>query len=264
MDNPQVVAILMWSLVIILGLSLGSFTNVLIYRLPRDRSVFRPRSGCPSCEKTLRWYHNVPLVSWLVLRGRCAWCEARIGWVYPVVEVACAVLFVAFYARYGFSVTTLGFWYFAVTLLAAFFIDLEHRIIPNALTYPAVVVGIGLALVSPHLLWWESLVGAVSGVAVFVGIAWLGQLLFRKDSMGGGDIKLAAVLGAFLGGGKLLLVFILSAAIGLVISGIAMIVSPALRRDRMIPFGPFLAIAAIVAVFYGDSIIAFYIRNFVR
>lgn len=252
-----------WILVAALGLSVGSFVNVLIWRLPRHESLIRPRSRCPKCGNSLRWYHNIPVLSWLVLRGRCAFCHAKISWVYPVVEMICGALFLVFFARYDFSVATVGFWYLSSTLIAILFIDWEHRIIPNSLSYPLPVIGLAVAFLSPHLGWVQSLIGAVVGFAGFLAIAWLGHALFKKDSLGGGDIKLAAGLGAFLGAWKLSLVLILAAGIGLVVSLAAMAFSAALRRERVIPFGPFLALGALIAGLWGDTIIAYYLQTFV-
>ncbi|HUU47111.1 MAG TPA: prepilin peptidase [Acidobacteriota bacterium] len=264
MSASGTVSIIIWVTVVALGLAVGSFTNVLIYRLPRRESLWRPRSRCPACGNALRWYHNIPVVSWVILRGRCAFCRAAISWVYPLVELLTAGLFAAFFARYGISVVTLGFWYLSVTLVAVFFIDLRHRIIPNTLTYPGVVVGVALAMVSSHLSWSQSLLGAAAGLGIFIGMAYFGRLVFRKDSMGGGDVKLAAVLGAFLGVGKLLVILVLSAAIGLVISLVGLWASPELRRDRTIPYGPFLALAAVVVCFFGESLITYYVRHFLH
>lgn len=252
----------LWALVIFLGLCFGSFANVLIWRLPRNQSIVKPRSRCPGCGNLLKWYHNIPVISWLVLRGKCGFCKTRISWIYPTVELITAALFAAFYARYGVSWTTLGFWYMSLILVAVFFIDLEHQIIPNKLTYPGIVVGVATSIVSSHLPWQQSLLGVGVGAAVFVGVAILGRVLFKKESMGGGDVKLAAMLGAFLGVGRILLVFVLSAAIGLVISLIAMAVSEKIRRERVIPFGPFIALATLVVAFYGEHIVNFYVRHF--
>jgi leader peptidase (prepilin peptidase)/N-methyltransferase len=251
-------------LVAALGLSVGSFANVLICRLPQGQSILRPRSRCPSCGNSLRWYHNIPVVSWLVLRARCGFCKEPISWIYPAVEILVAALFVGFYARFGVSVTTLGFWYLGAVLIAVLFIDWEHRIIPNSLTYPTVIVGFVVALIAPHITIVQSLLGAAVGFGGFMAIGYLGNILFKRDSLGGGDIKLAAGLGAFLGIWKVLLVFVLSAAVGLVISLAVMAFSPALRKDRVIPFGPFLAIAALIAGFWGDTLLQFYLQYFVQ
>ncbi len=248
-----------WILTAILGLAVGSFVNVLIWRLPNDESIIRPRSRCPECKNLLRWYHNIPVVSWVMLRGRCGFCRTRISWVYPLVELLCAGLFLMFFWRYGASLVTIGFWYFAASLVAILFIDWKHQIIPNTLSYPLVVVGLLVSLVSPHITIWQSLGGAVVGFAGFLGIAYLGETLFKKESLGGGDIKLAAGLGAFLGIWKVLLVFILSAVVGLIASLVMMMFSKELREHRVIPFGPFLAIAAVIAGFWGDAILRLYV-----
>jgi leader peptidase (prepilin peptidase)/N-methyltransferase len=253
-----------WITVIFLGLCFGSFANVLIWRLPRNQSIVKPRSRCPGCGNLLKWYHNIPVLSWVALRGKCGFCQTKISWVYPTVELVTAGLFAAFYARYGVSWTTLGFWYMALTLVAVFFIDLEHRIIPNKLTYPGIVVGFVTSIVSSHLPWHQSLLGAAVGAGIFVGVAILGRFLFKKESMGGGDVKLASMLGAFLGAGRILLVFVLSAAIGLVISIVAMAASEKIRRDRVIPFGPFIALATLAVAFFGEQIVSFYVRHFLR
>jgi leader peptidase (prepilin peptidase)/N-methyltransferase len=252
-----------YTLVIALGLSVGSFVNVLVWRLPNGESILRPPSHCPSCNNRLRWFHNIPVLSYLCLRGRCAFCRTRISWVYPAVELICAGLYFGFFLRYGLSVTTLGFWYLSTVLIAVLFIDWQHKIIPNRLSYPTIVVGITVAFFSNHITWQQSVLGAACAFAGFVGIAGLGRLLFKKDSLGGGDIKLAAGLGAFLGIWKVLLVVVLSAAVGLVFSLIAMAVSSSIRENRIVPFGPFLAIAALIAGVWGDSILNFYIRTFI-
>lgn len=252
-----------YAMVIMLGLSVGSFVNVLVWRLPNRMSLWRPPSHCPKCKNRLKWYHNIPVVSYVFLGGRCGFCRTRISWIYPAVELISGGLFFVFFLRYGLSVTTLGFWYLSTVLIAILFIDFQHQIIPNSLSYPTVVVGVAVAFFSNHLSWQQSILGAAGAFFGFLGIAYLGRLLFKKDSLGGGDIKLAAGLGAFLGLWKVILVVILSAAVGLIFSLIAMAVSSSIRKDRIIPFGPFLAIAALIAGVWGDTILNFYIRTFI-
>lgn len=252
-----------YTLVIMLGLSVGSFVNVLVWRLPNGMSLLRPPSHCPKCDSRLKWYHNIPVLSYVVLRGRCAFCKTRISWVYPTVELICAGLFFVFFLRYGLSVATLGFWYLSAVLIAVLFIDFQHQIIPNRLSYPTIVVGVAVSFFSSHLTWQNSILGAAGAFVGFLGIAYLGRILFKKDSLGGGDVKLAAGLGAFLGIWKVILVVVLSAAVGLVFSVIAMAVSASIRKDRIIPFGPFLAIAALIAAVWGDTILRFYVQTFI-
>ena len=249
-------------LVAVFGLAAGSFLNVVIYRLPRKKSLVRPRSSCPSCGQAIRWYLNVPLVSFLVLRGRCQSCGARISVRYPLVEAGTAALFVLFFWRYGVSMTTVGFWFLSAALVVVFFIDLDCGIIPDAITLPGIVVGVAFAAVSQHLSVVTSLLGILVGGGSFLALAWIGQALFRKDSMGGGDIKLAAMLGAFLGPLRVLLIFVFSAVIGLLVSAAVLFLSARFRRERMLPFGPFLVAAALLVVFYGQTIINWYRVHF--
>jgi len=265
--DPELTLVIMssaWTcaLVIALGLSVGSFVNVLVWRLPNHQSILRPPSHCPVCNNRLRWYHNIPLFSYLFLGGRCAFCHTRISWIYPAVELICGALFYGFFARYGLTITTVGFWYLSAVLIAILFIDWKHQIIPNRLSYPTVVVGVAVSFFSPHITWQNSLIGAIGAFVGFVGIAYLGRMLFKKDSLGGGDIKLAAGLGAFLGIWKVILVVVLSASVGLVFSLLAMAVSESIRKNRIIPFGPFLAVAALIAGVWGDTILGFYVRHF--
>ncbi len=248
-------------LVLLLGLAVGSFTNVLIYRLPRGMSLITPRSSCPSCQSPIRWYQNVPVVSYLFLRGRCSSCRRPISIRYPLVEIASGLLFVAFFWRYGYSLTTVGFGLFSLGMLAVFFIDLDCRIIPDVITLPGIGVGVVLSLASSHLSIGTSLLGVLAGGGSFLAVALLGQWLFKRESMGGGDIKLAAMLGAFLGPSRIFLILILSAIIGLAVSVIVMAISARFRKDRTIPYGPFLVMAAYIAVFYGGELIDWYTRT---
>lgn len=246
----------------LLGLAIGSFANVLIYRLPRERNVVLGRSACPKCGTMLRWYHNIPLVSYLVLRGKCGFCKNPISGRYPLVETVNAVMYLYFLWRFGLSLEFLVFCYLGTVLLVIFFIDLDFQIIPDLLTYSGIVLGLAVALFPGGITILSSAIGLLVGGGALYGIALLGDALFKKESMGGGDIKLAAMLGAFLGWQKVLLIFMASACIGLVISLAIMGFSAKLRKERVIPFGPFIALAAVLTMLYGDQIIAYYLHNF--
>lgn len=245
-----------------LGLAVGSFLNVVIYRLPRQKSLIRPRSSCPQCKTAIRWYLNVPLLSYLLLRGKCRDCGSKIHLRYPLVEAATAILFILFYLRYGLSVTTIGFCLFAAALVVVFLIDLEWRIIPDVITLPGIVTGLVLALFSDHLSIVSAGLGVLAGGGSFIAVGMLGRWLFKKESLGGGDIKLAAMLGAFLGPTRVFLIFFLSAGLGLLAAVGVMFFSARFRRDRILPYGPFLVLAALLAVFYGQEIIDWYSRSF--
>ena len=249
-------------LIFVIGLALGSFLNVCIYRIPSKKSLLFPGSFCPRCGAKIRFYDNVPLLSYIILKGKCRACQAKISLQYPLVELVTAALLVMLYLRFGPS------WNFAargiliLLMILTFFIDLKHRIIPDLLTLPGVVLGFLLSFLvdSPSVL--NSALGAIVGGAIFYLAAVFGDLLFKKESMGGGDIKLAMLLGAFLGWKNVILVFFLSAFLGTLMGGAAMFFSKQVKETRTIPFGPFLALGAIVAIFVGDAIISAYLKTF--
>ncbi len=245
----------------LLGLAIGSFANVLIYRLPREKNVVVSRSVCPKCGTMLRWYHNIPLISFLVLRGKCGFCKEPISWRYPLVESVNALLYLYFLWQFGLTLEFMVFCYLGTVLLVVFFVDLDFQIIPDLLTYSGMILGLLVALLPGGITILSACVGLLVGGGALYLIAMLGDLLFKKESMGGGDIKLAGMLGAFLGWQKVLLIFLSSAVIGLVVSVVVMAFSAKLRQDRVIPFGPFLALAAVMTILYGDQIIAYYLHN---
>ena len=252
------------SLAFILGLSLGSFLNVLVYRLPRRKQFVKGRSVCPGCGAIIKWYQNIPLMSYLALRGRCASCHKPISWRYPLIELFNGLGYAYFFVSYGWSVEFGVFAFLTSALIVIFFIDLEHQIIPDLVTLPGIVLGLAVAFIPGGISIIQSLIGLVVGGGSLYLIAVLGDWLFKKESMGGGDIKMAAMVGAFLGWQKVLLVFLASAVIGLVVSLLIMIFSARLRKTRMVPFGPFIALAAVMAIIWGDRIVSFYVDNFLH
>lgn len=245
------------------GLIIGSFLNVVIYRVPRPIKFFGHRSVCPRCDTQLKWYHNIPVISWLLLRGRCGFCRKPISARYPLVELLTAAMFILIAWRFGFTWLSLAYAVLGAMLIAIFFIDLDFQIIPDVISLPGIVMGFAFALAPGGIGWFDSLIGLLVGGGSLWAIAILGDFLFKKDSMGGGDIKMAAMLGAFLGWQKVLFIFISSAVIGLVVSIALMAFSAKLREERVVPFGPFLAMAAVLAMIYGDRLIDLYITNFV-
>jgi leader peptidase (prepilin peptidase)/N-methyltransferase len=243
------------------GLAVGSFLNVVIYRVPRKIGFVLERSACPHCGKLLKWYHNIPLVSFIFLRGRCAFCSKPISWRYPLVELANSLAYLYFYSAYGPGISFVAYAFVSSALLTIFLIDLEFQIIPDMITVPGMVLGLAASLAPHGIGIINSLIGLVVGGGTLYLIALLGDFLFKKESMGGGDIKMAAMLGAFVGWQKVLLIFMSSAVIGLVVSVGLMAVSARIRRERIIPFGPFLALAAMLAIVCGDQIIRYYLHN---
>lgn len=250
--------LLQYILVGLLGLVIGSFLNVLIYRVPRKVGFVSSRSACPNCGKRLRWYHNIPLLSYVILRGKCAFCSEHISWRYPIVEALNAGAYIFFLWQFGLGFEAMVYGFLTSLLLVIFFVDLDFQLIPDVFTLPGTVIGLGVSLLPGGLGIVQALLGLLVGGGSLYLIALLGDWLFKKESMGGGDIKMAAMLGAFLGWQKVLFIFLASACIGLVVSVVLLMLSEKLREERVVPFGPFLAVAAMLAITYGDQLIDFY------
>ena len=239
------------------GLMIGSFLNVCIYRLPRQRSIVRPRSQCPSCGYELRWCDNIPVVSYVVLGGRCRRCRAGISIRYPLVELITMVVFLGHFAVFGLDPILIPRLLFACSLIVLFAIDLEHHLLPNAITLPGIVAGLAFSLFLPP---WP--MSSLIGIAVGGGVLWLlGEAYYRyagQEGMGGGDVKMLAMIGAFLGWKLVLVTLVLSSILGSVI-GVAVI---ALKRGGLkyaLPYGTFLALAALVASLVGEQIVNWYL-----
>jgi leader peptidase (prepilin peptidase)/N-methyltransferase len=244
------------------GLAIGSFLNVLIYRLPRKKKTIRERSACPHCGQTIPVHLNIPIISFLILGGKCNNCQYPISFRYPLVEFLNAALYVIFLYYDGLT-PVLPIHYFLVSsLIVIFFIDLEFQIIPDKITLPGIVIGLTAALfVNPPGII-NALLGFAVGGGALIAVAYLGEWLFKKEAMGGGDIKMAAMMGAFVGWQKVLLIFLGGAVVGMFVSIAWMLVSKKIRSERVIPFGPFLALAALIVVIYGDQILNFYVSTF--
>jgi leader peptidase (prepilin peptidase)/N-methyltransferase len=251
----------------VLGLIVGSYLNVVIYRLPRGISTVLPRSRCPGCGAAIRAFDNVPVVSYLLLGGRCRACGARISWRYPLIEGATAALFLASFLRFGFSFEAPAAALFCALMLVLAMIDVDHMILPDALTWPAVAVGL---LLQPFLPWarlwegpWGALAGAALGALLGAGIllaVWLGWYLIRhEEGMGLGDVKMLAAIGAFLGW-KGVLVSLFFAALSGALVGLALMAWGRLGAKAKLPFGAFLALGGLVALFAGEPIVQAYAR----
>ncbi len=254
----------MYILVAVFGLAIGSFLNVLIYRLPRNVKIILERSSCPNCRSKIALYDNIPILSFLILLGRCRTCKSPISPRYPMVELLNSAAYVLFLHLDGLTPAFFAHCYLASSLIAIFFIDFEFQIIPDKISLPGLIVGLASSIFvhSPGIL--NSLIGILVGGGSLLLVAYLGEWLFKKEAMGGGDIKMAAMMGAFVGWQKVLLIFLGGAVIGLVASIFWMAISRKVRSKRMIPFGPFLAIAAMVIVIVGDDLLRFYFDNFLH
>jgi leader peptidase (prepilin peptidase)/N-methyltransferase len=241
----------------VFGLIVGSFLNVCIYRLPLKQSIVWPASRCTSCERSLDWYENVPVIAWLALSGRCRTCHASVSPMYPVVELVTGALFVGGYLLYG--ATPLGFVRiaFGCAMIVLFVIDLQHRILPNIITVTGVPIGFALSLFLPPG-WRESLIGLLLGGGVLFVI---GEAYYRVrgiDGLGMGDVKMLAMIGAFLGW-RLTLVTLIFASFTGALVGMAMLASGRGGMKAALPFGTFLAVGAVVAVVAGDQLFNWYV-----
>lgn len=253
-------------LLVLLGLAVGSFLNVVIVRLPEGRPL-TGRSACPACRAAIAWYDNVPLLSFAALGGRCRACRAPIAWRYPLVEAITGALFGLAYLVHGTTprlVIALGV---LAALVAITAIDLAHQIIPDVITLPGMAAGVVASLVAPGPSWTESL----AGLAVGGGIFWLIRVVYaawarhvrgqEQEGMGGGDVKLGAMLGAFLGWPVVLLAILLAVLSGGVVALLLLGLGLTGRKEP-IPFGPFLALGGAVGVLAGDAIIGWYLAAF--
>jgi leader peptidase (prepilin peptidase)/N-methyltransferase len=238
------------------GLVVGSFLNVVIYRLPRHESVAWPGSHCTSCRRALSWYENIPVVSWTVLRGRCRTCGSRISMQYPIVEAVTGVLFLAGYDAFGLTPLLPVRLLFGCAMIVLFAIDLEHQILPNEITLPGIAVGFVASIFLPPG-WTSSLIGLLVGGLFPFLIAELYARVRGREGMGMGDFKMLAMVGAFLGWPIVWLTLILSCVLGIVIGGGALMISKRGLATR-IPFGTFIAVAALICAFAEGSVLRLY------
>jgi leader peptidase (prepilin peptidase)/N-methyltransferase len=241
----------------IVGVCVGSFLNVCIYRLPRGQSLASPPSRCPHCERPLRWYHNIPIVSWVALRGRCAHCQAPISIQYPVIELVTALvwLLIVWMTPVGWLLASRLV--LATALIVLFMIDLEHQLLPNVITLPGIVAGLAFSVVAPPGPA-DALLGALLGGGVLYAIAAAYYLLRKEEGMGMGDVKMLAMVGAFLGWRAVLLTLVLSSFAGAVIGVVMMGLQKGSMRYAL-PFGTFLAVGALLAMLFGEQFIAWYL-----
>jgi leader peptidase (prepilin peptidase)/N-methyltransferase len=251
MTNTQILILVGGAFV--LGAVIGSFLNVCIYRIPAGESVVAPRSRCPHCLTTIRWYHNLPILSWILLRGRCAYCGAPFSIRYPLVEALTGVLFALFLYRFGLHPVTPVAWLLVAALVAISFIDLDHQIIPDVISLPGIPIGFLCSFVIPWVSWQSSLLGILLGGGILLAIALGYEWLTKQEGMGLGDVKLLAMLGAFLGAPAILPIIFCASILGTVIGVPVMLVTRA-GRKLAIPFGPFLATAALVYLFFVEKI----------
>jgi leader peptidase (prepilin peptidase) / N-methyltransferase len=250
---------LFWGVVFfVLGAAIGSFLNVCIWRIPEGKSIVFPASHCPKCGKSIRPYDNIPVLSWLILRGRCRDCGESISARYPLVELLTALLSLAMYWMYGPSPAYLAAFLFATALIVITFIDFDHQIIPDVISLPGIPVFFLLAVFVMGIGFLDALLGILIGGGFLYLIAVGYELLTKREGMGGGDIKLLAMIGAFLGWKSLFFVVFMSSILGAAV-GIALILIKGKDMKYAVPFGPFLSIAAVLYLFVGSELTHFFL-----
>lgn len=238
----------------VFGTVIGSFANVCIHRLPGRQSLSFPGSHCPHCQQAIPPWHNIPILSYVWLGGRCKYCKTTISWRYPLVELLCGLLYVFLYHQFSFSAQGVVLMLLGTALLIASFIDLAHKIIPDRITLPGILAGLAASLFLTPI----GLVDALLGVGLGGGLFFLVAILSR-GGMGGGDIKLIAMIGAFLGWQAVLVTIFLGALCGALV-GISLMLLKKKGRKDPVPFGPFLALGALIAMVWGHDLIFWYTR----
>lgn len=275
---------LIFTLSLVLGLVVGSFLNVVIYRLPlqlqnswrhdamdflgqepdtenKKFSLVYPPSRCPSCEVLIKPWHNIPVISYLFLKGRCKNCSEPISLQYPAVELICGLLTVAVVYHFGFTIQAAWAMLFTWVLVALTGIDVNHQLLPDSLTLPLLWLGLLLNISSTFTPLVDAVIGAAAGYLVLWSVYWVFKLITGKEGMGHGDFKLLAALGAWLGWQQLPMIILLSSAVGALI-GIASILFYGRERQAQIAFGPYLAIAGWIALVVGEKITSGYLQLF--
>ena len=245
-------------LIILFSLSIGSFLNVVIHRLPKRESLVSPGSRCPSCNKRIRFYDNIPLLSFLILNGKCRHCGAAISWRYPVVEGLTALVIMALFTVYGWSWHFCAYGILILFLIPISFIDLETGFIPDKLTIPAFLMGIIFLVAFQIVNWKSALIGAVSGGALLVFLMILGKFIFKKDAMGMGDVKLLVLIGVYVGFPAVLISLFLGSIAAFIMILVGLITKKQ-DLESTIPFGPFIAIGTLTYLLGGKSLIAWYL-----
>jgi leader peptidase (prepilin peptidase)/N-methyltransferase len=249
--------------IFIFGALVGSFLNVCIYRLPSGASIVFPSSHCPKCKAKIKPYDNIPIFSYIILGGKCRSCRERFSARYPLIELISALFALFLYLKFGLSLALPYYYLFICTLIVITFIDIDHYIIPDIISIPMIAIGLLAAFFKNDLGlvtgFKSAMLGAITGACLLLLVAALYYVIKKKEGMGMGDVKLLAMLGAFLGLRSIFFIIFISSLIGAAY-GIPYIVIKKKTSQHMLPFGPFLAAAGILYLFYGEEIISFYIR----
>ena len=243
----------------IFGLCIGSFLNVCIYRLPVSKSISHPRSSCTNCNELIPFYDNIPVVSYLLLRGRCRFCREPISLRYPIIELLAGLFALITFYKYGLTLEALIYYVYIAALLVITFIDIDHQIIPDVISLPGIPLFFLASFGLSQIDYLDSLIGILVGGGSLFLVAWTYRLITKKEGMGGGDIKLLAMIGAVVGWQGVLFTIFVGSAVGTLAGALVMLKS---RRGMKlkIPFGPFLAIGGIAYIFFGPQLVRWYFQ----
>jgi len=245
-------------LIFILGLIVGSFSNVCIYRIPKNESIVYPASHCPKCHSKIKPFDNIPLLSFFLLKGRCRNCKSKISIQYPIVELLTGLIYLIIYLIYGLSIQTLVYIILSSALIIIAFIDLNEEIVPDVISLPGIVIGFAISFFVPYISFINSALGVVVGGGIILIIGLAGSVIFKKEAMGGGDVKLAAMIGAFLGWRYIIISLFLGFFLG-ALAGIILIMSKIKSREDVVPFGPFIVLGSFITLLWGEQIISWYL-----
>jgi len=245
-------------LIFILGLIVGSFCNVCIYRIPRNESIIFPASYCPKCHTKIKPVDNIPLLSYILLKGRCRNCGSKISIQYPVVELVTGIIYILIFLIYGLTLQSLIYIILSSALIIIAFIDLNEQIVPDVISLPGIAIGLILSFFVPYISFINSALGVVSGGGIILIIGLAGSAIFKKEAMGGGDVKLAAMIGAFLGWRYIIISLFLGFFLG-ALAGIFLILSKIKSREDTVPFGPFIVLGSMITLLWGENIISWYL-----
>ena len=245
-------------LIFILGLIVGSFSNVCIYRIPRNESIIYPASHCPKCRSKIKPVDNIPLLSFILLKGRCRNCKSKISIQYPIVEFLTGLIYLIVYRIYGLSIQSLIYIILSSALIIIAFIDLNEQIVPDVISLPGIVIGFIISFFVPYISFINSALGVLVGGGIILIIGLAGSVIFKKEAMGGGDVKLAAMIGAFLGWRYIIISLFLGFFLGALV-GIVLILSKIKSREDTVPFGPFIVLGSFITLLCGEKIISWYI-----
>ena len=249
-------------LVFMFGMCIGSFLNVCIYRLPSSTSIINPsRSFCPQCNSAIQFYDNIPVLSYLWLKGRCRNCKASISIRYPLVELMTGILAIAILFKFHLTLEGVIYFVFTSSLLVITFIDIDHKIIPDIISLPGIPIGLAASFVLPAMTFKSSLLGLLAGGGSLLLVAWTYSLITRKEGMGGGDIKLLGMIGTFIGW-KGVIFTIFAASLSGTLVGLIVMLLKGKNLKFAIPFGPFLSIGAMSYVFFGEKVLFWYFHSF--